>query len=70
MKSTSSKADMPAETSYPHVARWVRDCGWVEIGQDDFSRCSRDLISVAHLGSHARLEARFIWAWRSPNGEG
>lgn len=29
---------MPAETSYPHVARWVRDCGWIEIGQDDFSR--------------------------------
>ncbi len=38
MTGTSSKADTPAETSYPHVARWVRDCGWIEIGQDDFSR--------------------------------
>jgi hypothetical protein len=28
---------MSAEDSYPHVAHWVRDCGWIEIGQDDFS---------------------------------
>ena len=32
------KTDMPAETNYPHVARWVRDFGWIEIGHDDFSR--------------------------------
>ena len=38
MTGTSSKSATPAETSYPHVARWVQDCGWIEIGQDDFSR--------------------------------
>lgn len=38
MTGTSSKADMPAETNYPHVARWVQEFGWIEIGQDDFSR--------------------------------
>ena len=34
----SKMADMPAETNYPHVARWVRDFGWIAIGHDDFSR--------------------------------
>ena len=37
MKGTSNKADTPAETNYPHVARWVQDFGWIEIGQDDYS---------------------------------
>jgi hypothetical protein len=23
---------------YPHVARWVKEHGWVEIGYNDFSR--------------------------------
>ena len=32
------EAGRTAEASYPHVARWVRDFGWIEIGQDDFSR--------------------------------
>jgi len=36
MEQRIEKADMPAEISYPHVARWVRDFGWIEIGQDDF----------------------------------
>ena len=28
---------MSAEASYAHVARGVRDFGWIEIGQDDTS---------------------------------
>jgi len=34
----SKMADMPAETNYPHVARWVREFGWIAIGQDIYSR--------------------------------
>ena len=30
-------ADSLAQT-YPHVARWVRDHGWIEIGDDGMSR--------------------------------
>lgn len=25
------------EQMYPHVARWVKEQGWIEMGQDDFS---------------------------------
>jgi len=38
MQSASSKRDASAETGYPHVARWVRDCGWIELGRNDYSR--------------------------------
>ncbi len=30
--------DEAAEQHYPHLARWVKDHGWVEIGRDDYSR--------------------------------
>lgn len=26
------------EQIYPHIARWVRSYGWIEIGHDDHSR--------------------------------
>ncbi len=26
------------EQIYPHITRWVRDYGWIEIGEDDYSR--------------------------------
>lgn len=29
---------MTIEANYPHIARWVRDFGWIAIGQDDYSR--------------------------------
>jgi hypothetical protein len=62
VKNTSSTADMPAETSYPHVARWVRDCGWIEIGQDDFSRSMVRAMDIGGLiwegkASYATLDA-------------
>lgn len=28
----------PVEQAYPHVARWIMTHGWIEIGQDDWSR--------------------------------
>lgn len=28
----------PVEQAYPHVARWVRSEGWIEIGHDEWSR--------------------------------
>ena len=28
----------PLAQTYPHVARWVRDHGWIEIGDDGMSR--------------------------------
>lgn len=26
------------EQTYPHIARWVRGYGWIEIGEDDYNR--------------------------------
>jgi hypothetical protein len=26
------------EQTYPHIARWVREYGWIEIGYDDYRR--------------------------------
>jgi hypothetical protein len=26
------------DATYPTVARWVQEYGWIEIGQDDMSR--------------------------------
>ena len=49
MKGTSSKADTPAEISYPHVARWVRDCGWIEIGHDDTSRSMARALDIGGM---------------------
>ena len=49
MTGTSSKADTPAETNYPHVARWVQDFGWIEIGQDDFSRSMVRALDIGGL---------------------
>ena len=49
MTGMSSKADMPAETNYPHVARWVRDFGWIVIGQDDFSRSMVRALDIGGL---------------------
>lgn len=28
---------MTIEQRFPHVAAWVREHGWIEIGQDEFS---------------------------------
>jgi len=28
----------PFETAYPNVTRWVKSYGWIEIGQDHYSR--------------------------------
>ena len=49
MTGTSSKTDTRAETNYPHVARWVRDCGWIEIGHDDFSRSMVRALDIGGL---------------------
>jgi hypothetical protein len=34
----SDKRPSPFEQAYPHVARWITSHGWIEIGQDDWSR--------------------------------
>ena len=26
------------EQTYPHITRWVKSYGWIEIGEDDYSR--------------------------------
>ena len=45
----TSKAATPAETNYPHVDRWVQDFGWIEIGQDDFSRSMVRALDIGGL---------------------
>ena len=62
MTGTSRMAATPAETSYPHFARWVQDFGWVEIGQDDFSRSMVRALDIGGLiwegkASYATLDA-------------
>ena len=49
MKGESNEADTSAEASYPHVARWVRDFGWVEIGHDDFSHSMVRALDIGGL---------------------
>ena len=34
----SDQQPSPFEEADPHVARWVMTQGWIEIGQDDWSR--------------------------------
>jgi hypothetical protein len=34
----SGKGPSPFEQAYPHIARWITTHGWIEIGQDDWSR--------------------------------
>jgi len=29
---------MPFEQLYPAIAQWVESCGWIEMGQDNYSR--------------------------------
>ena len=62
MTGTSSRAATPAETNYPHVARWVQDFGWIEIGQDDFSHSMVRALDIGGLiwegkASYATLDA-------------
>jgi len=35
------------EDSYPNITRWVRDFGWIEIGQNDFSQ---SMVRVLDIG--------------------
>lgn len=53
---------MTADDYYPHVARWVRDCGWIEIGHDDYSRSMVRALDIGGLiwegkSRYATLEA-------------
>lgn len=41
--------DIAIETRYPHVARWVGEFGWIEIGQDDFSRSMVRALDIGGL---------------------
>ena len=40
---------MTADDSYSHGARWVRDFGWIGIGQDDFSRSMVRALDIGGL---------------------
>ena len=40
---------MTAEDVYPNIARWVLDFGWVEIGQDDYSRSMVRALDIGGL---------------------
>lgn len=32
----SAKSAESVERTYPHIARWVKTQGWIEIGSDDY----------------------------------
>lgn len=39
--------EVPVERAYPRVTEWVKTHGWIEIGQDDYSR---SFIRVLDIG--------------------
>jgi hypothetical protein len=43
------QASSPFERTYPHTARWVTTHGWIEIGQDDWSRSFARALDVGGL---------------------
>jgi len=43
------QASSPVERAYPHVVRWVTTHGWIEIGQDDWSRSFVRALDVGGL---------------------
>lgn len=40
-------SDTPFALAYPQLARWIADNGWIEIGQDDYSR---SLVRILDIG--------------------
>jgi hypothetical protein len=55
----------PFEKAYPNIAHWVKTHGWIEIGQDDYSKSfvkALDLV-ITHM-SHLLQEMDA--AWRKP----
>lgn len=61
MASNPSKrrpAGDPLVAAYPHIARWVREQGWIEIGEDQ-----------SPTGSFARVldEVGLIWEGGTPD---
>jgi hypothetical protein len=38
MQGSSEHSERPFERSYPRITRWVKTRGWIEIGEDDYSR--------------------------------
>jgi hypothetical protein len=43
----SQKPDVTFQSLYPAVAEWTKGWGWIEMGQDDFSR---SFIRVLDIG--------------------
>jgi hypothetical protein len=40
---------MTADDYYPHVTRWARDFGWIEIGHDDYRRSMVRALDIGGL---------------------
>jgi hypothetical protein len=62
MTDQRNTTDTPAATHYPHVARWVLDFGWIEIGQDDYSNSMVRALDIGGMiwegkASYATLDA-------------
>ena len=56
------------EATYPTIARWVREYGWIEIGQDEMSRSfirALDAGGLVYEGaaspSHSTSIAMSVW---------
>jgi len=37
------------EQSYPHITRWVKTRGWIEIGEDDYSHSFVRAVDIGGL---------------------
>lgn len=52
----------PFLAAYPHIAEWVMRIGWIEIGQDDYSRSMVRVLNEGGMvweskGKYANIDA-------------
>jgi hypothetical protein len=46
------------EEKYPHITRWVKEQGWIEIGQDDYSSSFLRAVSPGGMAWEGRNKYR------------
>ena len=50
---------MASEDTYPHIAEWVQDHGWIEIGQDEHSTSFVRALDIGGLVWEGSLDEAF-----------
>ena len=50
---------MASEDTYPHIAEWVQDHGWIEIGHDEHSTSFVRALDIGGLVWEGSLDEAF-----------